>query len=198
MCAWPGATMLCSDHCQRPRHECHTSVCWSAWPLNVPQHALDCFQCVPSQPHSLPAGKSYRKCEWLTEAHLREQRPHLITAYIRKTGNMGMAGNNNGIQPEWTAVERVFAVRPHPDRSGRKQYLVKWGVLGYNDSTWEDPEDLEKEQVRRSCHGQRATGSVRQAARTMQCMGCVDSMCDATVLLHQAERGMHLGGQWPC
>ena len=48
----------------------------------------------------------------------------------------------HGILPEWLEVERV--VNRCPETA---QYLVKWCGLPYTDATWEDPEDLQDEQV---------------------------------------------------
>jgi hypothetical protein len=56
--------------------------------------------------------------------------------------------HENGVPPSWTTVERVVAMKGgdgSPDSSTK--YLVKWEVLGYQDCTWEDAEDLKSEEV---------------------------------------------------
>ena len=48
----------------------------------------------------------------------------------------------HGILPEWTVVERVVDKCP-----ATGMYFVKWCGLPYTEATWEEPGDLEGEQV---------------------------------------------------
>jgi Chromo (CHRromatin Organisation MOdifier) domain len=54
-------------------------------------------------------------------------------------------GTAEGLRPEWQQVERIFAERR---ANGKVQYLCKWNLLGYAESTWEDSESLTAQQVR--------------------------------------------------
>lgn len=47
-----------------------------------------------------------------------------------------------GVLPEWKVVERVVDKCP-----ATGHYLIKWCGLPYTEATWEEPEDLEGEQV---------------------------------------------------
>lgn len=73
-----------------------------------------------------------------------------MQAYHRKVQNgtdaVTLAGTEDGVKPEWRVAERVFAVRV---KGGRRQYLTKWSVLGYAESTWEDVARLTSPEVRR-------------------------------------------------
>ena len=95
------------------------------------------------------AGASYRRLAWLPKADLLSERPGLTRAYMKKVAD-GRApplvtGTEDGVCPEWRTAERVFDVQV--DHKGRKQYLVKWSMLGYSESTWEKAEDLTSDQV---------------------------------------------------
>jgi Chromo (CHRromatin Organisation MOdifier) domain len=54
-------------------------------------------------------------------------------------------GTAEGLRPEWQQVERIFAERR---ANGKVQYLCKWNLLGYVESTWEDSSLLTSQQVR--------------------------------------------------
>lgn len=95
---------------------------------------------------------SFRKLEWVCESSIIDARPALVHAYNRKVVNgtspVDLTGHDDGMHPEWRVVERVFDERVS---EGRTQYYVKWYMLGYAESTWEDEEDLQSEAVRFSC-----------------------------------------------
>lgn len=95
------------------------------------------------------AGVSFRKLEWVAEAALLRTRAPLVQAYNRKVNNgttsVDQTGHADGAHPEWRTVEKVFAER---EAHGRKEYYVKWYMLGYGESTWEAEEDLQSDAVR--------------------------------------------------
>ena len=65
----------------------------------------------------------------------------------RGTAPVMLSGTEDGVQPEWRVVERVFAERPTPGKPLKRQYYVKWSMLGYAESTWEDESDLKSPEV---------------------------------------------------
>jgi hypothetical protein len=95
------------------------------------------------------AGVSYRHLEWRTHAFVHAKRPALVTGFNRKlakgTAPANASGTTDGVCPEWRVAERVFASR---EVSGARQYLVKWSMLGYAESTWEDSSQLTSGEVR--------------------------------------------------
>jgi Chromo (CHRromatin Organisation MOdifier) domain len=94
------------------------------------------------------AGVSYRRLEWRSHAHVAAHRPALVQAYLRKKQNgrspSDESGTEDGVRPEWRVGERAFAVR---ERAHGNQCLVKWSMLSYAESTWEDEADLTSEEV---------------------------------------------------
>eukprot|EP00892_Ulva_mutabilis_P002486 jgi/Ulvmu1/12238/UM086_0029.1 len=92
-------------------------------------------------------GVSFRKLDWLREGPLFAVRRSLVHAYHTKVENgrspVDVTGHEDGVHPEWRTVERVFDDRVF---QGRKQYYVKWCMLGYAESTWEDEEDLQSDE----------------------------------------------------
>ena len=85
----------------------------------------------------------------MAEAALLRTRAPLVQAYNRKvcngTTSVDQTGHVDGAHPEWRTVEKVFAER---EAYGRKEYYVKWYMLGYGESTWEAEEDLQSDAVR--------------------------------------------------
>jgi hypothetical protein len=69
---------------------------------------------------------------------VEEERPALLTAYqgrvMRGRAPVQTSGTEDGVCPEWLEAERIIAEQIY---RGRKQYFVKWNVLGYAESTWE-------------------------------------------------------------
>ena len=70
-------------------------------------------------------------------------------AFQRKCSNgrapVDESGTEDGVRPEWRIAERVFAVRD--TARGGRQYLTKWSMLGYAESTWEMPAALSSPEV---------------------------------------------------
>lgn len=127
------------------------------------------------------AGMSYRKLEWVGESSIIDTRPALVQAYNRKVVNgtspVDLTGHDDGMHPEWRIVERVFDERVS---NGRTEYYVKWYMLGYAQSTWEDEKDLQSEAVRfrvLSC-GRMYRPSDRERSTVMDPRGqCVRLCC---------------------
>ena len=91
---------------------------------------------------------SYRRLEWRSHAFVSSIRPALVSAYHRRVQNgrdpVTEAGTEDGVRPEWRHAERVFAAR---EARGKQQYYVKWFMLGYAESTWEDEAALTSDEV---------------------------------------------------
>ena len=89
------------------------------------------------------AGSSYRKTFWVDAKPLRDsvKGQQKIRAMFNKKPDED-PDMVHGILPEWLEMERVVDRCPE---SG--QYFVKWQGLPYTEATWEDPEDLQDEQV---------------------------------------------------
>lgn len=95
------------------------------------------------------AGVSYRRIEWRSHAYCSSLRPALVQAYHAKVSKgkdpVSDAGTPDGVRPEWRNAERIFAMR---EVRGKRQYQVKWFMLGYAESTWEDEAALTSDEVR--------------------------------------------------
>ena len=116
------------------------------------------------RPETFAAGSSYRKTFWVDGQPLRDsvKGQQKIRAMLNKKPDEEPE-MVHGILPEWLEVERVV------DRCPRsKQYFVKWCGLPYTEATWEDPEDLQEDQVRVLLTNDHADLSVLRIACALQ------------------------------
>ena len=91
------------------------------------------------------AGKSYRKCKWLSLQPLQKTaRGKFLTMLFNKRKIKQDLEPGNGVAPEWLQVERVIGKR---DAQSGTEYLVKWRDLPYTETTWETEAELKEDKV---------------------------------------------------
>ncbi|KAH1119521.1 hypothetical protein GLYMA_17G217300v4 [Glycine max] len=91
-------------------------------------------------------GLSYLHCTWVPEEEFLKafkNHPGLKTKINNFHRHIASANNPNedfvAIRPEWTMVDRILACRGHDDK---KEYLVKWKELPYDECYWELKSDI--------------------------------------------------------
>ncbi|XP_020236439.1 CHD3-type chromatin-remodeling factor PICKLE [Cajanus cajan] len=91
-------------------------------------------------------GLSYLHCTWVPEEEFLKafkDHPGLKAKVNNFHRNMTSADIPNedfvAIRPEWTTVDRILACRGHEDK---KEYLVKWKELPYDECYWELETDV--------------------------------------------------------
>ncbi|XP_011622141.1 CHD3-type chromatin-remodeling factor PICKLE isoform X2 [Amborella trichopoda] len=90
-------------------------------------------------------GLSYLHCSWLLEEEVQKafkKIPRLRTKvnnFHQKMGSNTSEEDYVSIRPEWTTVDRIIATRKD---SEKREYLVKWKELSYDECTWEVGSDI--------------------------------------------------------
>ncbi|KAK7383460.1 hypothetical protein VNO78_29139 [Psophocarpus tetragonolobus] len=91
-------------------------------------------------------GLSYLHCTWIPEEQFLKafkNHPGLKTKVNNFHRHIASANEPDedfvAIRPEWTMVDRILACRGHDDK---KEYLVKWKELPYDECYWELKSDI--------------------------------------------------------
>jgi len=108
---------------------------------------------------------SYLHVEWVSSERVEAEGARgraKIQRFLKQQHKKELAGNLDvdddlPFPPEYAVAERILDEQDVPDPasgedSTRKQYFVKWQGLPYSESTWENAEDIQEDDLIQQFH----------------------------------------------